>query len=116
MAATDRPRSQDVIDLERQNGPMRAGFVTGEPQDAAAFAARVIGEEALSIFSAVEDATSEIDAGARREADEIARAADDAAAPALARLEAMSGHLEALSADLNRMAERSAERRTRGGS
>jgi hypothetical protein len=103
------------MDLGRENGPTRAGFVSGEPQHAAAFAARVIGEEALSIFSAVEDATSQIDDGARREADEIARAADEAAAPALAHLEAISGHLEALTAELHRMSEQSAERRTRGG-
>jgi hypothetical protein len=103
------------MDLGWENGPTRAGFVSGEPQHAAAFAARVIGEEALSIFSAVEDATSQIADGARREADEIARAADEAAAPALTHLEAISGHLEALTAELHRMSEQSAERRTRGG-
>ena len=104
------------MDLGLENGPTRADVVSAEPQDAAAFAARVIGEEALSIFSAVEDATSQIDDAARREADEIARVADEAAAPALAHLEAISGHLEALSAEFHLMAQQSAERRTRGGS
>jgi|tagenome__1003787_1003787.scaffolds.fasta_scaffold20450616_2 hypothetical protein len=114
MAAIDRPRSHDVMALGRERGRARPGSVTGEPQDAAALAAHVIGDEVLSIFLAVDEATTEIEDDARRDADEIVRAASDAAAPALSRLEALSGQLQALSADLDRRAEERARRGSNG--
>jgi hypothetical protein len=112
VEATDRPR--DVVALGREHGPTSVGFATAQPRDAAAFAARIIEEEALSIFLAVDEATSEAQANARREAGTLARAASDAAAPALARLEAMASHLRALSADLQEMADQWARRRGDG--
>ena len=114
MAAIDRPRSHDGMALGRERGRARPGSVTGEPQDAAAFAAHVVGDEVLSIFLAVDEATTEIEDDARRDADEIVRAASDAAAPALARLEALSGPLQALSADLDRWAQERARRGSDG--
>jgi hypothetical protein len=114
MAAIDRPGSHDAMALARERGRARPGSVTGEPQDAAAFAAHVVGDEVLSIFLAVDEAATEIEDDARRDADEIVRAASDAAAPALARLEALSGPLQALSADLDRRAEERARRGSHG--
>jgi hypothetical protein len=75
-------------------------------------AARVIADEALSIFLAVDAATSEIDAEARRRAETIRRASDERTAPALARLEAMSRDFDALAEELD---ERVRERAARQG-
>jgi hypothetical protein len=74
--------------------------------DPASDAARVIEEEALSIFLAVDAATSEIDADARRRAELIQRSSVEATAPALARLDAMSRSFDALAAELDERAMR----------
>lgn len=74
--------------------------------DPALDAARVIEEEALSIFLAVDAATSEIDADARRRAELIQRESDEATAPALARLDAMSRTFDALAEELDERAMR----------
>jgi len=118
MVSFGRSGSQDVVDLEDrgpEDGLTRTGLITGEPEDPAAYAARVIADEALSIFLAVEARTSEIDAGARQVADEIRRRADEATAPALARLEAMSRDLEELATELDGAANERAARRGHGG-
>lgn len=83
--------------------------------DPASDAARVIADEALSIFLAVDATTSQIDADARRRADEIRSATDEATAPALARLAAMSRNLEALATELDDGARERAARRRHGG-
>jgi hypothetical protein len=82
--------------------------------DPALDAARVIEEEALSIFLAVDAATSEIDADARRRADAIRRASHDATAPALARLDAMSRTFDALAEELDERARTRAARQGNG--
>jgi len=71
--------------------------------DPAADAARVIEEEALSIFQAVDARISEIDAHARRRADAIRSSAQQATAPALARLTVMATDLDALANELDSM-------------
>lgn len=73
--------------------------------DPASDAARVISEEALSIFHAVDAATSKIDAEARRRADLIRRAGEETTAPALARLHAISRDFDALAEELDERAE-----------
>jgi hypothetical protein len=85
-----------------------------QQQDPAAFAARVIGDESLSIFQAVEAAMAEMDARARREADEIVRRTADAIAPARARLETMSRLIERLSTELDKVSDDSMTGRPRG--
>ena len=79
--------------------------------DPAHDAARVITEEAMSILLAMEARAAELDADARREADEIRHEADEATAPALVRLRAMARDLEALTADLDDTARARADRR-----
>jgi hypothetical protein len=79
--------------------------------DPAHDAARVITEEAMSILLAVEARAAELDADARREAEEIRREADQATAPALVRLRAMARDLEALATDLDDAVRARAERR-----
>ena len=71
--------------------------------DPAADAARVIEQEALSIFQAVDARVSEIDAHARRRADAIRSSVQQATAPALARLTVMSTELDALASELDSM-------------
>jgi hypothetical protein len=118
MTSFDRPGSPDMSDLEDrgpEDGLTETGRITVEPEDPAAYAARVIADEALSIFLAVEARTSEIHAGARQWADETRRRADEATAPALARLEAMSRDLEALATELDGAANERAARREHGG-
>jgi hypothetical protein len=113
-----RPRFKDVRELDdhdHHDGHGTAGLHPARLDDAASLAAQVITEQALSIFQAVEARTSEIDAHARRRAEEIVRQADAAATPAIARLEALSRDLEALSTELDRTAEQRAARRARGG-
>jgi hypothetical protein len=83
--------------------------------DPASDAARVIAEEALSIFHAVDAATSKIDADARRRADLIRRASDERTAPALARLNEMSRSIDALANELDERARERAARQEHGG-
>ena len=97
MAATDRPH------------PPAGDLAT--PNESAAFAARIIEGEALSIFRAVEERTSEMRDAARRDSEATVRAATDAATPARARLEALARPLRALSADLRHMTDEWARRR-----
>jgi hypothetical protein len=82
--------------------------------DPASDAARVIAEEALSIFRAVDAATSQIDAEARRRADLIRRAGDESTSSALARLNAMSRDFDALANELDERARERAMRRGHG--
>jgi hypothetical protein len=82
--------------------------------DPASDAARVIEDEALSIFLAVDAATSEIDADARRRAELIRRASDEATVPALARLDAMSRTFDALVEELDERARTRAAREGNG--
>jgi hypothetical protein len=103
MANSDRPRSEDLVSL-RDRGE-DDGLV--EVLDPARSAARVVTEEVLSILQAVEARTSEIHAGACREAEAIRRAADRAGADAVGRFAAITRELDALEADL---AERAARR------
>jgi hypothetical protein len=108
---------EDVSDLDddrQHDGRADAEKAAGEPEDPAGFAARVIAEQALSIFQAVEARTLEIKERARRQADEIVREANAVATPALARLEALSRDLGTLSIDLDHAAEERAARRVRG--
>jgi hypothetical protein len=94
MASLDRPRSLDRVPIgDRAN---RDGVIT----DPAGCAARVVGEEVLSILQAVEARTSEIDATARREAYDIRRRADRAGAHAVERFIAIARELDALAKDL----------------
>jgi hypothetical protein len=109
MASLDRTRSLDRIPW-RDRGDHDG--VTDE--DPAACAARAVGEEVLSILQAVEAKTSEIDAGARREADEIRRSADRAGARAAARLRAIARELDALAKDLDHAAGARGARRGHG--
>lgn len=110
MASLDRTRSLDRIPLQDRGD--RDGVVTDE--DPAGCAARVVGEEVLSILQAVEARTSEIDATARREADEIRRGADRAGARAVARLRVIARELDALANDLDDAAGRRGARRGDG--
>lgn len=109
MASLDRTRSLDRIPWRDQGD--HDGVTDGDP---AACAARVVGEEVLSILQAVEAKTSEIDARARREADEIRRSADRAGARAAARLRAIARELDALAKDLDHAAGSRGARRGHG--
>ena len=109
MASLDRTRSLDRIPL-----PDRGDRDGVTDEDPAGCAARVVGEEVLSILQAVEARTSEIDATARGEADEIRRRADRADARAAARLDAIARELDALANDLDHAAGRRGARRAHG--
>jgi hypothetical protein len=102
MASLGRPRSQEPIPLEDRgnHGGLR------EHENPAGSAARVIEEEVLSILQAVEARTSDMDAAARREAEEIRRAVDLAGARAVARFAAITRELDALATDLDDRAAR----------
>jgi hypothetical protein len=89
----------------REDGMSGPGSVTSGPQDPAASAASLIAEQARSIFQAVEATTSDIDARARAEAEEIRRGAEEAVARASGRLEAMSRDLNTVSMALDRAVE-----------
>ena len=105
MAGTGRHRVDErdrAIDDRGEGALVRSGFALDQHNDPAAFAARVIEEESLSIFKAVEAATAEMDARARREADAIVRGTAEDIAPARARLEAMSRIIDTLSAEVDR--------------
>jgi hypothetical protein len=102
MASVGRPRSVDLIALADRGD--HDGLLEGE--DPAGSAAQVVAEEVLSILQAVDARTSEIDAAARREADEIRRAADLAGTDAVARFEAIVRELDALAIDLRDHAAR----------
>jgi hypothetical protein len=101
----------ELDDDARENGLLGAGFLAGEPEDPAACAARVIAEQALSIFKAAEATASEIQERGRRQAEQLAGGADEAAAIALTRLHAISRQLDDLAADVD---QRSAERQHDG--
>jgi hypothetical protein len=100
MASHGRPRPVDSIPLGDRGD--HDGLLEGE--DPAACAAEVVAEEVLSILQAVDARTSEMDATARREADEIRRAADLAAADAVARYAATVRELDALATELDERA------------
>jgi hypothetical protein len=102
MASFGRPRSVDLISLGDRGD--HDGLL--EEEDPAGSAARVVAEEVLSILQAVDARTSEIDAEARREADEIRRAADLAGADAVARFAAIARELDALATELEERAAR----------
>jgi hypothetical protein len=99
----------ELDDHARENGLLGACFLAGE--DPAACAARVIAEQALSIFKAAEATASEIQARGRRQAEQLAGGADEAAAIALTRLQAISLELDDLAADVD---QRNAERQHDG--
>jgi hypothetical protein len=106
------PEVDELDDRVREQGLVGLGPETWRMRDPAAFAASVIADQTLSIFRAVEATTSDIDAGGRRDAQEIMRRSDEVIGPAKARLEAMSLDLEALAHELDRpAAERAAEDR-----
>jgi hypothetical protein len=118
MRDIDRQGVDDAGDSgesRREAGLVRTSFSIDQPQDPATFAARVIEEQSLSIFAAVEAATSEIETRARRETEDILGGANEAIAPAKARLDAISRSLEALSRQVDRAAEDRAAGRSRGG-
>jgi hypothetical protein len=100
----------DLIRLEDRGD--HDGLVAHE--DPAGCAARVVAEEVLSILQAVAARRSEIDATARREADEIRQAADMAGAHAVARFAAITRELDALATELEDGAEERAARRGHG--
>ena len=77
-------------------------------------AARVIADEALSIFRAVDAVTSQIDADARRRASLVRRASEETTASALAHLNAMSHDFDALANELDGRARQRAVRREHG--
>jgi hypothetical protein len=110
VASLERTRSLDRIPMRDRRD--RDGVVTVE--DPAACAERVVGDEVMSILQAVEARTSEIDATARREADEIRRGADRAGARAVARLRAIARELDALADDLDHAARDPGARDGRG--
>ena len=118
MASFGHAGSQDEIDPEDrglEDGLTGTDLSTGEPEDPAAYAARMIADEALSIFQAVEARTCEIDVGARQWAEEIRGRANEATAPALARFDAMSRDLEELATELDGAVNERAARRGHGG-
>jgi hypothetical protein len=88
-----------------ENGLLRAGVVAGEPEDPAAFAARLIAEQALSILDAAAARASEIQDRGRRHAEELVGVTGQAAALALSRLHTVSRELDALGAEIDRRAE-----------
>jgi 3-methyladenine DNA glycosylase/8-oxoguanine DNA glycosylase len=95
----------ELDDHARQTGLLGGGFVAGEPEDPAGCAARVVAEQALSIFKAAEATASEIEARGGQQAEELAGAADEAVAVALSRLHAISRQLDALAADVDQRNE-----------
>jgi hypothetical protein len=102
MASLGRPRSVDRIPLGDRGDD--DGLI--KHADPAGSAARVVAEEVLSILQAVEAKRSEIDATARRDANEIRRAADQAGADAVARFAAITRQLDVLATDLEERAAR----------
>ena len=87
-----------------------AGAVTAQPADAAAWAAKVTAEQALSVFDAVAARAEEIDAQARREAVELRVRTRAATAAALGRLDAIDGELGVLVTHLRRRTDQRAAR------
>jgi hypothetical protein len=107
MEGIDRLRAEDVRDVDdggHEDGFGEAGPMGGR-QDPAESAASVISDQALSIFHAVEATTSEIDARAHGEADEIRRRTVEVLESAQARLDVISGDLDALSMAVDHVAE-----------
>jgi hypothetical protein len=107
MEGIDRLRTEDAQDADdggREDGFSEAGSMGGQ-QDPAESAASVISDQALSIFQAVEATTSEIDARAHGEAEEIRRRTVEARESAQARLEVISRDLDALSMAVDHLAE-----------
>ena len=98
-------------DHARQSGLLGGGFVAGDAEDPAGCAARVVAEQALSIFDAAEATASEIQARGRQQAEELAAAANEAVELALSSLHAISSQLDDLAADVD---QRNGEPR-RGG-
>jgi hypothetical protein len=97
-----------VSDLDhhaRENGLLRAGLVAGELADPAACAARVIAEQALSIFDAAAATASEIQDRGRRHAEELVGGMGQATALALSRLHTVSREVDALAAEIDRRTE-----------
>lgn len=105
MAGSDPPfvEHRDVDEPGAARGSVEEG-VAGAAPDPAASAAHMIGDQALSIFEAVEAQASEIDARAHREAEEIRRSTLAVADPARARLDVISRDLDAISTALERVA------------
>jgi hypothetical protein len=87
-----------------------AGAVTAQPADAAAWAAKLTADQALSVFDAVAARAEEIDAHARREAVELRLRTRPATAAALGRLDAVDRELGALVAELRRRTDERAAR------
>jgi hypothetical protein len=87
--------------------------VTAAAGDPATSAASVIADQALSIFQAVDAKTAEIDASARRDADEIRQKATAAADLARERLGGMLRELDDISSALDRVESRSGGSRVR---
>jgi len=91
---------ENMGDRAHERGVLGAGFAAGDAEDPAACAARVIAEQALSIFEAAEARGSELEARARKEAEDVVGRAEGASVRTLAGLEAISRQLDALSAEL----------------
>jgi hypothetical protein len=87
---------------EPQVGEAADGYAVHDPHDPAAWPEQIIAEQGFSIFATVEAKVSEIDLGARREAEECHRRIRAACGAATARLKAMSRDLKALSDELDR--------------
>jgi len=105
MAGDDPPfvEHRDVDEAGVARGSAEEGLA-GAALDPAASAAHVIADQALSIFEAVEAQTSEIDARAHRDADQIRQSALAVADPGRARLNLISQSLDAISTALERVA------------
>jgi hypothetical protein len=103
MASLDRPQSHDA-DLGETSRIAPRPSPDGL-DDPVACAARVMADEVLSIFHAVDARTSAIDADARENAQQVRRAARASAEPARAKLEAITRDLEALATELDEAVE-----------
>jgi hypothetical protein len=100
-----------MTDVELDEGSQHGGephtredppAITARPADAAAWAAEVTAQEALSVLEAVAARAAEIDAHARREAVELRLRTRASTAGALGRLDAIDAELEALATELRR--------------
>jgi hypothetical protein len=104
MEGIERSMPEHGGESERGSGAARDDF-TAAADDPATSAASVIADQALSIFQAVDARTAEIDARARRDADEIRQKSTAVSDPARERLDGMLRELDALSTALERVAQ-----------
>jgi hypothetical protein len=106
MEGIDGIRVEDARDADdgKQDDRFSEPGSSGQ-QDPAESAASVISDQALSIFQALEATTSEIEARARNEAEEIRKRTVEVLESAQARLDAVSRDLDALSTAVDHVAE-----------